>query len=386
MKPAENTTQSAIRDPQSTIRDSESAITVIIAGGGTGGHIYPGIAIAQEFKRRSAATKVLFVGTARGLETKVVPREGFDLELIQVAALKRVGLLTKIRSLLMLPGSFLAVRRLIERFKPDVVIGVGGYASGPVVLVAALAGVPTLVAEQNALPGFTNRMLARFVRAAAISFEEARPFFGDKAEITGNPVRAEFFTVPLKEPGDPIHVLVTGGSQGARAINDAIIGAIPMLTDEKLQDEGLRLSFTHQTGEADYDRVRAVYLENGIKADVRPFLEQMVGEFARADLVLCRAGATTVAELAAAGKPAILIPFPFAADDHQRKNAEAVESAGAGQMILQAELSPERLVKELLWLARSPQQMKRMAEASRRLAHRDAAAQVADLAMRIAAA
>ena len=358
-------------------------LSVIIAGGGTGGHIYPGIAIAQEFRRRNAETKVLFVGTARGLETTVVPREGFDLELIEVAALKRVGLLTKIRSLLMLPGSFLAVRRLIGRIEPDVVIGVGGYASGPVVLVAALAGVPAMVAEQNALPGFTNRVLARFVRAAAISFEEARQYFGEKAEITGNPVRAEFFAVEPKEPGEVIHVLITGGSQGARAINDAIIGAIPMLTEEKLRAEGVRLSFTHQTGEADYDRVRAVYLENGIKADVKPFVEKMVEEFARADLVVCRAGATTVAELAAAGKPAIMIPFPFAADDHQRKNAEAVESAGAGQMILQAELSPERLVKELLWLARSPRQLKRMAEASRHLAHQEAAARVVDLAMRI---
>ncbi|MGH9844678.1 MAG: undecaprenyldiphospho-muramoylpentapeptide beta-N-acetylglucosaminyltransferase, partial [Blastocatellia bacterium] len=324
----ENNNRSSILDPQ-------SAVSVIIAGGGTGGHIYPGIAIAQEFKRRNAGTKVLFVGTARGLETKVVPREGFELELIEVAALKRVGLLTKIRSLLMLPGSFLAVRRLIERIKPDVVIGVGGYASGPVVLVAALAGVPAMVAEQNALPGFTNRVLARFVNAAALSFEEARQYFGEKAEITGNPVRAEFFAVELKEPGDVIHVLITGGSQGARAINDAVIGAIPLLTEEKMRAEGVQLSFTHQTGEADYDRVRAVYLENGIKADVKPFVEKIVDEFARADLVVCRAGATTVAELAAAGKPAIMIPFPFAADDHQRKNAEAVENAGAGQMILQ---------------------------------------------------
>jgi UDP-N-acetylglucosamine--N-acetylmuramyl-(pentapeptide) pyrophosphoryl-undecaprenol N-acetylglucosamine transferase len=283
----------------------------------------------------------------------------------------------------MLPGSFLAVRKLIERVTPDVVIGVGGYASGPVVLMAALMGVPAMVAEQNALPGFTNRVLARFVSAAAISFEEARQYFGEKAEITGNPVRAEFFAVEPKEPGDVIHILITGGSQGARAINDTVIGAIPLLTDEKLRAEGVKLSFTHQTGQADYDRVRAVYLENGIKADVKPFVEMIVDEFARADLVVCRAGATTVAELAAAGKPAIMIPFPFAADDHQRKNAEAVENAGAGQMILQAELSPERLVKELLWLARSPQQLKRMAEASRHLAHREAAARVVDLAMRI---
>src|SRR5262249_36496991 len=179
-------------------------LSVIIAGGGTGGHIYPGIAIAQEFKRRDADTQILFVGTAKGLETKIIPREGFNLELIEIAALKRVGFVNRIKSLLMLPKSFLDVRVLIKRVRPDVVIGVGGYASGPVVLMAAMMDVPTLVAEQNALPGFTNRILARFVKAAAVSFEEARTFFGEKAEITGNPVRAEFFDVPLKHTGDVI--------------------------------------------------------------------------------------------------------------------------------------------------------------------------------------
>src|SRR5215510_4752807 len=191
-------------------------LSVIIAGGGTGGHIYPGVAIAQEFKRRDADAQILFVGTARGLETKIIPREGFNLELIDVAALKRVGFVNRVKSLLILPKSFLDVRSLIKRVRPDVVVGVGGYASGPVVLTAALMDTPTLVAEQNALPGFTNRTLARFVKAAAVSFEEAKEFFGEKAEITGNPVRAEFFDVEAKGPegyGERIHVLVTGGSQ-----------------------------------------------------------------------------------------------------------------------------------------------------------------------------
>jgi len=353
-------------------------LSIIIAGGGTGGHIYPGIAIAQEFKRRDADTQVLFVGTAKGLETKIIPREGFNLELIEIAALKRVGFVNRIKSLLMLPKSFLDVRALIKRVRPDVVIGVGGYASGPVVLMAALMDVPTLVAEQNALPGFTNRILARFVKAAAISFEEAREFFGEKAEITGNPVRAEFFDVPVKHTGDVIHVLITGGSQGARAINEALIGALPLLDEEKD-----RLSFTHQTGENDFYRVRDAFENSGLKAEVKPFIEKMVDEFTEADLVISRAGATTVAELAAAGKPAIMIPFPYAADDHQRKNAEAVERAGAGRMILQAELTPERLAKELLWLARDPQQLGRMAEASKSLGRLDAAKRVVDLAMRI---
>ncbi|MBL8191516.1 MAG: undecaprenyldiphospho-muramoylpentapeptide beta-N-acetylglucosaminyltransferase, partial [Acidobacteria bacterium] len=322
-----------VMDDESAIRNPQSAISVIIAGGGTGGHIYPGIAIAQEFKRRHADTEILFVGTARGLETKIVPREGFELHLIEVAALKRVSLLKRIKSLLLLPKSFLAVRSLIQEVRPDVVIGVGGYASGPVVLMASLMGVPTLVAEQNALPGFTNRMLARFVKAAAVTFDEAKKYFGDKAVITGNPVRAEFFTVSPKAATEQTHLFITGGSQGARAINLAIIDALPLLVEEKD-----KLSITHQTGESDYDKVRAAYLELGWRVEVKPFVEKMVEEFAKADLVMTRAGATTVAELAAAGKPALMIPFPFAADDHQRKNAEAVERAGAGRMILQAEL------------------------------------------------
>ncbi|MGH9836020.1 MAG: undecaprenyldiphospho-muramoylpentapeptide beta-N-acetylglucosaminyltransferase [Blastocatellia bacterium] len=353
-------------------------LSVIIAGGGTGGHIYPGIAIAQEFKRRDADTHIVFVGTARGLETKIIPREGFNLELIEVAALKRVGFINRIKSLLMLPKSFFTARSLIKQFKPDVVIGVGGYASGPVVLTASWMGVPAMVAEQNALPGFTNRVLARFIEAAAVSFEEARMFFKEKAEVTGNPIRAEFFNAPAKHPSDVIHVLITGGSQGARAINEAVIGALPLLAEEKD-----RLSFTHQTGENDYYRVRDAYEKSVVKAEVKPFVEKMVDEFARADLVISRAGATTVAELAAAGKPAIMIPFPFAADDHQRKNAEAIENAGAGRMILQAELTAERLAKELLWLVHDPQQLSRMAEASRKLGHPDAAKKVVDLAMRI---
>ncbi len=367
---------------------SERPISVIIAGGGTGGHIYPGIAIAQEFKRRNSASRVLFVGTAKGLETKIVPREGFELKLIEVAALKRVGAVKASKSLLLLPKSFLAVRSLIREFKPDVVIGVGGYASGPVGLMAALSGVPVLVAESNALPGFTNRALARFVKAAAVSFEEAQRFFGNKAVITGNPVRAEFFNVPAKPATDRIHLLVTGGSQGARAINEALSGAVEFL-EPVLRKEGGQFAIVHQTGEADFEKVNAAYAklsaDGPIKAEAKPFIEKMVDEFARADLVICRAGATTVAELAAAGKPALLVPFPFAADDHQRKNAEAVERAGAGRMLLQADLNPERLAQELLWLARDAAQLQRMGEASRKLGHPDAAARVVDLAMRILA-
>ncbi len=361
-------------------RISDSRLSVIIAGGGTGGHIYPGIAIAQEFKRRNAATEIVFVGTARGMETKIVPREGFRLELIEVSALKGLSMAKRIRSLLLLPKSFFVVRSLIRRLRPEVVIGVGGYASGPVVLVAALLRIPTMVAEQNALPGLTNRMLARFVRAAAVSFEEARAFFGSKAEITGNPVRAEFFEVAETNvsAASVTHLLFTGGSQGAHPINEALIAALPWL-----KSESASLTITHQTGEKDCARVRAAYQQHEIKAEVKPFIENMVDEFTKADLIVCRAGATTVAELAAAGRPALMIPFPLAADDHQRRNAEAVERAGAGRMILQSELTGERLAREIRQFVRDPQQLKQMSAQSRKLARRDAAARVVDLAIRI---
>ncbi len=351
---------------------------VIIAGGGTGGHIYPGIAVAQEFKRRNASCQIVFVGTARGLETKIVPREGFALELIEVAALKGVSIAKRGRSLLMLPKSFFAVRSLLRKYKPDVVIGVGGYASGPMLLAASLMGVPTMVAEQNALPGFTNRVRARFVNAAAVSFAEAQSYFRGKAEITGNPVRAEFFAVTARTPSNVTNILITGGSQGARAINEAVMASLPFLEAHKD-----KLAIVHQTGELDYEKVKAAYAKSSLQVEVKPFIEKIVDEFAKADLVISRAGATTVAELAAAGRPAVMVPLPWAADDHQRKNAEAVERAGAGRMILQAELSGERLANELLALINAPQTLAAMSAASKTLAHPDAAARVVNMAERI---
>lgn len=356
--------------------------TVIIAGGGTAGHVYPGVAIARELQRRDHCLEVVFVGTARGLETRIVPAEGFPLELIEVRALKRVGWRARLGSLLILPGTFFTVWSKLRTRRPELVVGVGGYASGPVVLVAALMGIPTLIAEQNAWPGFTNRILARFVDAAAVSFEEARRFFGAKARLTGNPVRQEFFEIPeaeLRSASDPLRILVTGGSLGARAINEAVIGALPILADSNC-----RLSFTHQTGRIDTgeeERLREAYASAGFTARVRPFLDRMVDEFRDADLVICRAGATTVAELAAAGRPSILVPFPFAADDHQRRNAEAVENGGAGRLILQADLTPQRLAAEVRELTSNPDRLRSMAQAARRLARPGAAAAVVDLGL-----
>jgi UDP-N-acetylglucosamine--N-acetylmuramyl-(pentapeptide) pyrophosphoryl-undecaprenol N-acetylglucosamine transferase len=357
-------------------------LRVLIAAGGTGGHIYPGIAVAKELMRRDPSSSVRFVGTARGLETRLVPGAGFELSLIESAGLKNVGLAARLRGLVILPKSFLAARRLLREFRPHVTVGAGGYVSGPVLLTAALTGTRTLVMESNALPGFTNRVLARFVDAAAVSFEAALPYFRGKGVVTGNPVRREFFEIPRKErdPGR-ISLLIFGGSQGARAINEAMVAALPHLAARR----GV-LRITHQTGEADLERVRAGYEAAGWseQAEVRPYLDDIVRHFAASDLILCRAGATTSAELVAAGKAAIMVPFPFAADDHQRKNAEALQTGGAAIMILQQEATGERLAREIETLIREPERITRMEEASRRMARGDAAAAAVDLIEKLA--
>ena len=356
---------------------------VLIAAGGTGGHIYPGIAVAKELLRRDPESVVRFVGTARGLETRLVPRAGFELSLIESAGLKNVGALGKLKGLLVLPKSFLAARRLIREFRPDVVVGAGGYVSGPVLLTAALTGIRTLVMESNALPGFTNRQLARFVDAAAVSFEESLPFFRGKGVVTGNPVRREFFEIPRKgrDPGR-FSLLVFGGSQGARAINDAVLASLA-----HLGGHGGVLRVVHQTGEADFERVRAGYEAAGWggQSDVRRYIDDMVAQFAASDLVVCRAGATTTAELIAAGKASLMVPFPFAADDHQRKNAEALEKAGASVMVLQQDATGERLAREIGALVENPERVTRMEEAARQLARGDAAAAAVDLMERLVA-
>ncbi|MFN0141650.1 MAG: undecaprenyldiphospho-muramoylpentapeptide beta-N-acetylglucosaminyltransferase [Pyrinomonadaceae bacterium] len=348
---------------------------VLIAAGGTGGHIYPGIAVANEIIRRDAANEVLFVGTARGLEKKIVPENGFQLSLINSAGLKNVGVMGKIKGLTLLPKSFIEARAVIRQFRPHVVVGAGGYVSGPVLLMAAIMGVPTLVMDSNALPGFTNRQLARFVDKAALSFEDALSFFGKKGIVTGNPVREEFFDVAEKTPGNEFHVLVFGGSQGARAINNAMADALA-----ELGRFGDRLSITHQTGESDFERIRAAYDESKFSnSDVRPFISDIFQEFAKADLLICRAGATTCAEVAAAGKAAIMIPFPGAADDHQRKNAEALVDKGAARMILQADLSGDALAREITSLIDEPANIVAISHNVRKMARPDAAAATVDI-------
>jgi UDP-N-acetylglucosamine--N-acetylmuramyl-(pentapeptide) pyrophosphoryl-undecaprenol N-acetylglucosamine transferase len=299
------------------------------------------------------------------------------LSLIDSAGLKNVNLVARMRGLVVLPKSFVSAWNVIRQFQPDVVVGAGGYVSGPVVLMAAMTNRPTLVMESNALPGWTNRVLARFVDRAAVSFEQSLPYFRGKATVTGNPVRREFFEIPAKrrEPGK-FSLLIFGGSQGARAINEAMVAALP-----GLKDVPATLRIKHQTGAADFEKVQAAYLAAGWgeQVEVRSYIDNMMQDFAVADLVICRAGATTTAELIAAGKASIMIPFPYAADDHQRKNAEALQAAGAAQIILQQELSADRLVKEISVLAQSPEELDQMENASRKLAHGDAATAAVDI-------
>ena len=353
---------------------------VLIAAGGTGGHIYPGIAVANEVLRREPESEVRFVGTARGLENKLVPQAGFELSIIDSAGLKNLGPVARARGLLVLPKSILAARALIKSFRPDVVIGAGGYVSGPVLLTAALRKLPTLVMESNALPGWTNRVLARFVDKAAVSFDAALPYFRGKAVVTGNPVRREFFEIPQRKRDvtarRQFSILVFGGSQGAHAINEAMIAALPALAGLK---DVLRI--THQTGERDFETAHSAYLAAGWgeRASITKYIDNMVASFADADQVVSRAGATTTAELIAAGKASVMVPFPFAADDHQRKNAEALEQVGAGRMILQQDLSGERLAQEIAMLVSEPERISEMEQAARKLARGDAAAAVVDM-------
>ncbi|MGB7069841.1 MAG: undecaprenyldiphospho-muramoylpentapeptide beta-N-acetylglucosaminyltransferase [Pyrinomonadaceae bacterium] len=348
---------------------------VLIAAGGTGGHIYPGIAIANEIVGRDASSEVLFVGTSRGLESKLVPENGFRLSIIHSAGLKNVGIKGKITGLAVLPRSFIESRRLIKEFQPDVVVGAGGYVSGPVLMTASLMRIKTLIMDSNALPGFTNRRLASFVDRAALTFKEALPFFGKKGVVTGNPVRKVFFDIRPKTREQKLNLLIFGGSQGSKAINDALVEGL-----KDMESFRAELRIVHQTGEAEVESVKKGYADKGwIDADIRPYISAMVDEFAKADMIICRAGATSCAELAAAGRASIMVPLPTAADDHQRKNAEAMQSAGAALMILQGALNGKRLATEIEGFLRSPQRITEMEINARKLAREDAAEATVDI-------
>ncbi len=350
---------------------------VIVAGGGTGGHVIPALAIAQELRSHYGA-EVLFVGTPRGIETRLVPVAGFDLRLIEVGALNRVDFATRLKTMADLPRALVASAKLVREFRPDVMIGVGGYASGPAMFVAGMMSVPTIAFEPNVVPGVANRLVAPMVSAAAVHFQETCHYFRN-CHVTGVPVRQEFFRVPQRAQDARATLLVFGGSQGAHAINQAVLEALPKLI-EAVPD----IHIIHQTGEKDYAEAHAAYLRTMISAEVSPFIHDMPGAFARADLLLCRSGASTVAEITAAGKPAIFIPLPTAADDHQTRNAAALAEANAARLLPQSELSADRLVTEIATMLRNRARLAEVAEAARRFAHPDAAAEIAALAARVA--
>jgi UDP-N-acetylglucosamine--N-acetylmuramyl-(pentapeptide) pyrophosphoryl-undecaprenol N-acetylglucosamine transferase len=353
----------------------------ILAGGGTGGHVIPALAIANELKK-SYGAEVLFIGTARGIENRLVPAAGYPLQLVRVGALKNVSLMTRARTAFDLPRAVWDAGRMLNEFAPDVVIGVGGYASGPAMLAAVVKHIPTLAFEPNVVPGFANRAVAKFVSGAAVHFEETAKYFRH-AEVTGVPVRQAFFEIAPKHGGTPT-LLVFGGSQGAHAINEAMIRCLPEL---RRQAPGIR--FIHQTGERDYNDAVAAYrsLDKsplGEAAEVSKFIEDMPSAFARADLVVCRSGASTVAEITAAGKPAIFVPFPRAADDHQRVNAEALAREGAAVVVEESKLEGVWLAETIAALLGDPARLAAMSEAARGLAHPNAARDIAAMALRVA--
>jgi len=368
----------SMRNVESSTR---SLYRVMIAGGGTGGHVVPALAVGREL-RDQHGVQVRFVGTARGLEARMVPDAGFQLELVRSGQLKNVSLTTRVRTMFDLPFGVLQCLRLLREFRPQVVVGVGGYASGPAMLAALLLRIPTLAFEPNAVPGLTNRLIGRFVTAAAVNFADTASFFR-KAEITGVPVRPEIFTLPSKPLGSPPRLLVTAGSQGAQVFNQTIprIAAALLLAVPEL-------SIVHQAGPRHLESTRAAYAASGadpVRWSVEAFLADMPAQYAAADLVLARSG-STVSELAAAGKPSLLVPFPQAADDHQLRNAEMLAKAGAAVVLLQREVTDALLLRELTELLNDGPRRAEMAERARSLARPGALQRIAAMVLQLASA
>lgn len=347
--------------------------TVLIAAGGTGGHLFPGIAVADELRRRDPGRRIVFVGTPRGLEARLVPRAGYALELLPILPLNGVGRARQARGLLALPWALLRAAALVVRERPRAVLGVGGYAGGPLALVAALLGVRTVILEPNAKPGFTNRMLRPLAAAAACSYDETRRLFGRRGVLTGNPVRGGFAALRPRLSPEPCQVLAFGGSQGSRVLNQALMAALPQLPP--------RVRLVHQTGPAMQAEVEAAYRAAGRDDEVVAFLDDMQARFAAADLVVCRSGATTCAELTAAGRASLLVPFAQAADDHQLGNARALQAAGAARLLEERDLSGTALAAALVDLLGDPVRLQAMQQAARLLGRPGAAARVADLVL-----
>ena len=355
---------------------------VLMSGGGTGGHLYPGIAVARELRRRRPGARIVFAGTGRGAEARTVNDQGFEHVLIRSAGLKGTSWPARVRGFSLLPVSAWDAWRLLGRVAPDLVIGLGGYSAGAVVLLAALRRIPTMVLEQNVKPGITNRLLAPVVSAAAVSHDATLPQFRGKGFVAGNPVRPEFFEPPASAAPPappptprPLQVLVLGGSQGAHAINVAMTAAAPVLAGS-----GVALAVTHQTGRRDQGLVQEAYRRAGVSARVAPFFKEMADIMRHADVVVSRAGATTLAELAASGRPSLLVPLPGAADGHQQANAEVLAERGAAEVLPESGLSGERLAARVLALAGDDERRRRMAAAARTLARPRAVAVIVDRA------
>ena len=351
---------------------------LLIAGGGTGGHLFPGVALAEELRAREPDAAIRFVGTRRGIEARVLPELGWELSMIEVSGLKTVGALGAIRGMFRLPRALWQARKVLAQFQPDAVIGVGGYASGPVVLMARLRRIPTAICEQNSIPGLTNKILGRVARAVFLSFDVSRRFFKPKkTTLSGNPIRRDLLaklSAAVTAPFDgTLHVLVCGGSQGAVAVNELAAQALITLA------KATPLSIVHQTGEKDLAATQERYAGAGVVAECRPFIKDMAAAYQRADIIIGRAGATTVAELAIAGKPALFIPYPFAADNHQEINAREMADAGAALMFRQSELTADKLA-DALRLLTDPALRTRMGAAMKLLGRPRAAATVVDWA------
>jgi UDP-N-acetylglucosamine--N-acetylmuramyl-(pentapeptide) pyrophosphoryl-undecaprenol N-acetylglucosamine transferase len=344
----------------------------VMAGGGTGGHVIPAIAVAREVCRMGY--EVVFVGTERGVESRLVPSAGFRLEKIRVGGIKNLGIATRISSLWRLMRETAGQVARFREWKPAAVFSMGGYVAGPPVLAALLRGVPVVVMEPNAVPGATNRWIARWVRRALISFEETKRFFPTgRTELTGLPVREEFFDLEVKSEGE-FTVLITGGSQGSRTLNEAARQSWPLF-----RAEGLPVRLIHQTGSRMYAALADEFRESGLAGEVSEFIADMPGAFAQADFVVCRSGAGAVSELAAAGKASMLVPFPFAADQHQLKNAEAFERAGAARMSLDRDWNGQRLFDVVREFYENRGLLKAMGASARKLAHKGAARRAAEI-------
>jgi UDP-N-acetylglucosamine--N-acetylmuramyl-(pentapeptide) pyrophosphoryl-undecaprenol N-acetylglucosamine transferase len=347
---------------------------LLIAGGGTGGHVFPALAVAKEWLRRGEGREVVIVGTERGLEAKLVPEAGLPFETIRAAGLKGIGGAKLAHNAALLPMALWDSAAILRRHRFAAAFGVGGYASGPMMLMAVTHRIPSVIFEPNIEAGFTNRVLAGMAARVAVAWEETARRWGSKAVLTGCPVRQEFFRVPAREHRPPFCLLITGGSRGALPINRAVVDSLDRLAARKSQ-----LFIVHQTGERDYNAVRVAYARREFNAEVSPFIQNMADRFAEADLILCRSGAITVAEVTAAGRAAIFIPFAAATDSHQLRNARAMERAGAARVIPQNELTPERLTNEIFSLLDQPQRVSEMERRVRAMSRPHATEAIVDL-------